>query len=266
MNYPRLAQLAVICLLAVLSACTPMPQRNTLADWIPSPNHDERRAVIIVLHATEQDGVERSLNTLRTRNRGGRVSSHYLIGRDGKLYQLVLDERRAWHAGAGRWGTITDMNSASIGIELDNDGVAGFPPAQIDSLLQLLDDLCTRLNIPRSQIIAHSDMAPTRKRDPNASFPWQTLAEKGYGIWPERDAPPAPDDFDVWLALAAFGYPLDHPQAALRAFQRRFRSMETPLGPNLPEIAPDAEDARILYALTRQLLPATTDANNASVQ
>lgn len=266
MKRHRIQHLVALTLLVLLSACAPTTQRNALADWVPSPNHDERRAVIIVLHATEQDGVERSLNTLRTQNRGGRVSSHYLIGRDGKLYQLVLDERRAWHAGAGRWGTITDMNSASIGIELDNDGVAGFPPAQIYSLLQLLDDLCTRLNIPRSQIIAHSDMAPTRKRDPNGSFPWHTLAEAGFGVWPEQDAPPAPDGFDAWLALAAFGYPLDHPQATLRAFQRRFRSMETPLGPNLPEITPDAEDARILYALTRHLRPAMADLNTAPAQ
>lgn len=251
---PRLALLTLLILLT-LSACAPVPTQNPLAEWVPSPNQDMRRPVIIVIHATEQDGVERSLQTLRTSNRGGPVSAHYLIGRDGALYQLVADERRAWHAGGGRWGTITDLNSASIGIELDNNGGAGFPPEQVETLVRLLDDLCTRLHIPRSQIIAHADMAPTRKRDPNALFPWRTLSEAGFGIWPEADAPTAPEDFDPWLALAAIGYPLDNPQAALRAFQRRFRGIETPLSPNLPEVAPDAEDARILYSLTAHLRP-----------
>ena len=245
-----------VVLLWALSACAPMPERNSLATWVPSPNQDVRRPVIIVIHATEQDGVERSLQTLRTRNSGGPVSSHYLIGRDGVLYQLVADERRAWHAGGGRWGAITDLNSASIGIELDNNGGADFPPEQIEALIRLLDDLCTRLSIPRSQVIAHADMAPTRKRDPNALFPWKTLAEAGFGIWPQDDATAAPEGFDTWLALAAIGYPLDHPQATLRAFQRRFRGIETPLSSSVAELAPDDEDARILYSLTRHLRPA----------
>lgn len=239
---------------ALLCACAPQPVRNPLAEWVPSPNHDERRPVLVVIHATEQGGVERSLRTLRTGNRGGPVSAHYLVGRDGDLYQLVADERRAWHAGSGRWGTIADLNSASIGIELDNDGRAAFPPEQIDALLRLLDDLCTRLRIPRHRIIAHSDMAPARKRDPNALFPWKQLAEAGFGPWPEDDAPPAPEGFDGWMALAAFGYPLDDPQAALRAFQRRFRGIEAALPPDAAQ-EPDAEDARILHALTRHLRP-----------
>lgn len=249
------AILLTALILWALAACTPLPPRNALAEWVPSPNQDMRRPVIIVIHATEQDGVERSLDTLRTANSAGPVSAHYLIGRDSALYQLVADERRAWHAGAGRWGTITDLNSASIGIELDNNGAAGFPPDQIDALVRLLEDLCTRLSIPRSQIIAHADMAPTRKRDPNALFPWRALYEAGFGIWPEADAPPAPDNFDPWLAMAAIGYPLDNPHAALRAFQRRFRGIETPLSPDLPALAPDAEDARILYSLTTRLRP-----------
>lgn len=250
--------LTLVTTLILLGACAPVPERNPMAQWIASPNHDARRPVLIVIHATEQDGVERSLRTLRSQNSGGPVSSHYLIGRDGSLYQLVSDVRRAWHAGGGRWGTITDLNSASIGIELDNNGGSGFPPEQIRTLLRLLEDLCTRHFIPPSQVIAHADMAPTRKRDPNAKFPWRVLAEAGFGIWPEADAEPAPEGFDPWLALAAIGYPLDHPQAALRAFQRRFRGIEAPLDPNLPVISPDAEDARILHALTRQLVPPGT--------
>ena len=119
-----------------------------------------RSPVIIVLHHTDQDNVQQSLYTLRTANSGGKVSAHYLVGADGHLYQLVADNRRAWHPGGGRWGTISDLNSASIGIEIDNDGSSPFAADQIAALIRLLDDLCMRLNIPRTQIIAHADLAP----------------------------------------------------------------------------------------------------------
>ena len=167
--------LPILCLL--LGACghAPPRQTNPLAQWEPSPNFDERRPIVIVIHATEQESVARSLRTLSTRNSGGPVSAHYLVGADGALYQLVEDSRRAWHAGGGSWGTIDDLNSASIGIELDNDGTEAFPPAQVDALLRLLDDLCTRLRIPRHAVIAHADMAPTRKRDPGPLFPWDAV-------------------------------------------------------------------------------------------
>ncbi len=248
--------LPLLIVLTLVSACAPVPERNPMAQWVASSNHDQRRPVLIVIHATEQDSVERSLRTLRSENSQGPVSAHYLIGRDGSLYQLVADDRRAWHAGGGRWGTITDLNSASIGIELDNNGASTFPPEQIQALVRLLEDLCHRHHIPRTQVIAHADLAPTRKRDPNASFPWQALAAAGFGLWPRSDAPPAPEGFDPWLALAAIGYPLDDPQAALRAFQRRFRGIEAPLTPEAVPQAPAAEDARILHDLVQQLNPA----------
>src|SRR5690606_27532767 len=155
-------RLLVLLLLAIaLAACTHAPPRNPMAQWVPSPNFDERRPVIIVLHYTEQDSVEQSLHTLRTRNTGGPVSSHYLVGDDGAIYQLVADAHRAWHAGGGRWGTITDLNSASIGIEIDNDGREPFTEPQVQAVLRLLDDLTTRLRIPRTQVIGHADLAPT---------------------------------------------------------------------------------------------------------
>ena len=231
-------------LLAVLvTACAPLPPRNPLATWTPSPNRELRRPILIVLHATTQDSVRESLETLRTRNGGGPVSAHYLIGRDGHRYQLVADSERAWHAGAGSWGTISDVNNASIGIELDNDGNAPFPDAQIDSLLVLLEDLCTRLRIPRTQVIAHADMAPTRKVDPGARFPWRRLAEEGFGRWPVDTSEAPPDGFDPWLALRLFGYPLDDRAATVRAFHLRFRGIDTDVL--------DDEDLRILHALTR---------------
>lgn len=240
--------LLIATLLALLAACAQVQERNPLATWVPSPNYEARRPILIVLHATEQQSVQRSLDTLRTRNSGGPVSAHYLIGRDGELFQLVADEQRAWHAGAGRWGTITDINSVSIGIELDNDGAAEFPQAQIDSLLRLLTDLCDRLRIPRTQIVAHAEFAPTRKSDPGPQFPWRTLAQAGFGAWPPDDALPAPQGFDPWLALRLVGYPLQDRAATVRAFHRRYRGTETD--------ALDAEDLRILHALTR--LPGAT--------
>jgi N-acetyl-anhydromuramyl-L-alanine amidase AmpD len=231
----------------LLAACAHAP-RNPLADWVPSPNFEPRRPVLIVLHATEQESVQQSLDTLRTGNSGGPVSAHYLVGRDGAIFQLVADDMRAWHAGPGRWGTITDVNSVSIGIELDNDGESPFAPAQIASLLRLLDDLCTRLDIPRTQIVAHADFAPTRKRDPGYRFPWKQLADAGFGAWPRGDLVDPPPGFDPWNALRLLGYPLEQDDtpgrvATVRAFHRHFRGDEG-------EVL-DAEDARILYALTQ---------------
>ncbi|KAF1686970.1 N-acetylmuramoyl-L-alanine amidase [Pseudoxanthomonas broegbernensis] len=232
-------------LVLLLCACAQAPSRNPMAAWVPSPNHDARRATLVVLHATEQDSVERSLRTLRSGHRGGPVSAHYLVGADGGLYQLVEDSRRAWHAGGGRWGAIADLNSASIGIELDNDGAEPFPPAQIDALLRLLDDLCTRLRIPRHAVIAHADLAPTRKRDPGPRFPWARLAQAGFGLWPDPAHGEPPPGFDPWLAMQAVGWPLDDPDAAVRAYRRHYRGDEA--------ATLDAQDRRILYSLVLQL-------------
>ena len=244
-----------LSLACLLGACANAPERNPLAKWVPSPNHDARDPIVIVLHATEQDSVDQSLDTLRTANSGGPVSAHYLVGDDGRIYQLVEESRRAWHAGGGRWGTITDLNSASIGIEIDNDGSEPFTAAQVDSLLVLLEDICERHGIPRTMVIAHADMAPTRKRDPGAHFPWATLAEAGFGIWPDRPLVEPPPGFDPWMALRLLGYSLEDrtPQAeraaAVRAFHRHFRGIDD--GDD-PAATLDAEDARLLHALVGQ--------------
>jgi N-acetyl-anhydromuramyl-L-alanine amidase AmpD len=235
-------------LLSLLAACAHAPPRNPMAQWVPSPNFEPRRPNLIVIHATEQHSVQESLDTLRTANSGGPVSAHYLVGRDGAIYQLVADGERACHAGPGRWGTITDVNNASIGIELDNDGESPFAQAEIDALIRLLDDLCTRLGIPRTQVIGHADFAPTRKRDPGFRFPWKQLADAGFGAWPQGTLVEPPPGFDPWLALRLLGYPLDQDDtpdhaATVRAFHRHFRGDENDVL--------DAQDARILYALTR---------------
>lgn len=235
----------LLCALA-LAACTHSPPRNPMAQWVPSPNHDVRRPTLIVVHFTQQDSVQQSLRTLSTGNSHGPVSSHYLIGKDGSLYQLVADEHRAWHAGAGSWRGMSDVNSFSIGIELDNNGSEPFTGPLIDSLIVLLEDLVTRWNIPREAVIGHSDLAPTRKVDPGPLFPWKRLHEAGFGIWPDpalMTDPPA--GFDPLLALRLVGYSTAAPEATIRAFRHRFRGME---GQEL-----DAQDLRILHALTQQL-------------
>lgn len=243
---PRRSSSAILVITAGLlsAACASIPvSRNPLATWVPSPNRDARMPVLIVLHATEQQSLQQSLDTLRTANDHGKVSAHYLIGRDGKRFQLVPDELRAWHAGAGRWGTITNVNAASIGIELENDGKVGYPDAQIASLIVLLQDLTTRWSIPATQVIGHADMAPARKVDPGPRFPWLRLHEAGFGIWPAPDAAPAPTGFDPWRALAQIGYPLEDRGKAVRAFHLRFRGTELAML--------DEEDLRILHALTQ---------------
>lgn len=238
-------RLGLLALVLLVAACTALPPRNPLATWVPSPNHDMRRPVLIVLHYTNQHSVQESLDTLRTANRGGPVSAHYLVGADGHIYQLVSDQLRAWHGGPGRWGTITDINSASIGIELDNDGATPFAQPQIDSLIRLLGDLTTRLRIPRTQIVGHQDFAPARKDDPGPLFPWQQLADAGFGLWPQGALIDPPVDFDPWLALPAIGYPLDDRAATVRAFRNHFRGLG---GDTL-----DAQDLRILYNLALQI-------------
>ncbi len=240
-----LLRTAALLLVALLAACAHAPARNPLATWVPSKNHDIRRPVLIVLHYTEQHSVQQSLDTLRSANSGGPVSAHYLIGADGHVYQLVADQLRAWHAGPGRWGTITDVNSASIGIELDNDGTTPFAQAQIDSLLRLLTDLTGRLQIPRTQIIGHQDLAPTRRDDPGPLFPWAQLAAAGFGRWPQGTLVDPPAGFDPWMAMAVLGYPLQDRAAAARAFHNHFRGIG---GDEL-----DDQDLRILWNLVQQI-------------
>lgn len=236
----------LLLLLLALAACAPAPARNPLALWAPSPNHGARRAQLIVLHATEMPTLAGALDALRNPCPDHPVSAHYLIGADGARYQLVADSERAWHAGAGHWAGLDDLNSASLGIELAHQGAAAYPPAQIASLIVLLRDLTTRLGIDPRQVIAHADLAPARKADPGATFPWATLAANGFGRWPRAPLPQPSADFDPWLALRLIGYPLDDRAATVRAFHEHFRGGE---GDTL-----DAQDRAILLDLQQQLL------------
>lgn len=242
-------------LLGLLAACASAPVHNRLALWEGSPNHEPRRARVIVLHHTAMDSAQAAITTLQTGNSGGPVSSHYVIGEDGRIYQLVAEEQRAWHAGDSSWAGISDLNSYSIGIELDNNGNEPFSAPQIDALLVLLKDLTTRLRIQRHLVVGHGDVAPTNKDDPSRWFPWQTLARSGFGLWPGEYRATPPVGFDPWAALRMVGYDLRDRRAALAAFHRHFRDGDSDGTAWLPG------DAGILYDLQLQLmrepLPAT---------
>lgn len=224
---------------AALAGCAGAPVGSRLATYRQaSPNHDDRRPNFVILHHTTNNTVERAARTLTDPLLG--VSAHYLIGRDGETYQLVDERRRAWHAGASYWGGNRDMNSASIGVELDNNGDEPFAEAQIVALLGLLDDLRARYAIPAANVLGHADVAPRRKADPSRHFPWRRLASKGFGLWCEAPYSPAPPGFDRLLALQAIGYDVVRPEAAAAAFMLHFM--------------PDSVDEPQLAALNADLL------------
>ena len=148
------------------------------------------------------------------------VSAHYLIGRCGTVFQLVDEEMRAWHAGAGQWGDITDVNSRSIGIELDNDGVSPFSAPLMDALEGLMPGIMARWDIPAANVIGHSDMAPGRKCDPGARFDWARLVCGGLAIG-SAGVGDAVDEAAFGAALDRLGYPACDPETRLAAFRLR---------------------------------------------
>lgn len=233
-------------LVALLAGCTTVPDRSPLAEWRGSKNHGPRTPRLVVLHHTQTADVDKALRILRRHEGEGRVSAHYLIAEDGRTWQLVREGDRAWHAGRGRWGGTDDVNSVSIGIELNNDGVSPFPPAQIEALLRLLEDIAWRNKLDRSQVVGHGDVALGRKTDPSALFPWATLAQHGFGLWPRAEPEPAPAGFDPLVALRLIGYDTSEPVLAIKAFKRRFRAIEN--GGVLDDV-----DRALLYDLQRQL-------------
>lgn len=208
-----------------LAACAPAPLRTTLPSrWTASPNFDARRPGFVIIHHTTNGAIEPALATLTDPAR--EVSAHYVVERDGTIYQLVDERQRAWHAGKSRWGSDADINSASIGIELDNDGHEPYAEPQVVALLALLADLQARYRIPTPNFLGHGDIAPGRKVDPSALFPWKRLAERGFGLW--CDARPFQPlvAVDVALSLQALGYDVGNFDAAVRAFNRHFMALE----------------------------------------
>ena len=152
---------------------------------VGTTNFNLRKPNYVVIHHTAQDSVEQTLKTF-TLSRT-QVSSHYVIGRDGDVYHMLNDYFRGWHGGVGKWGNNSDLNSSSIGIELDNNGFEEFSLIQIHNLLKVLENLKVDYKIPAENFIGHSDIAPGRKVDPNVNFPWKRLAEEGYGLWYDEE-------------------------------------------------------------------------------
>ncbi|WP_265570630.1 N-acetylmuramoyl-L-alanine amidase [Sphingomicrobium nitratireducens] len=195
----------------------------------PSPNFNERQMPVsmIVLHYTGMPTAEAALERMTAAS--SEVSAHYCIDEAGTVYRLVDEEHRAWHAGKSYWRGMSDINSASVGIELVNPGhefgYRAFPDEQIAALIPLLADIKDRHGISRGNVVGHSDIAPSRKEDPGELFPWWELAKRRLALpSPTRDLmDPFWTDAGFLLALERFGYDVKDAKAAVIAFQRRFR-------------------------------------------
>lgn len=208
--------------------------------WVGTTNFNLRKPSFVVIHHTAQNSCDQTLRTFTLKRT--QVSAHYVICKDGIIHHMLNDYLRAWHGGIGRWGNITDINSSSIGIELDNNGYEPFDPRQIESLLILLDTLKKKYTIPQSNFIGHLDIAPTRKNDPNIYFPWNRLSERGFGNWySDTTGIELPPTFDHLHALRVIGYDMRDTSAAIGAFKRHFVADSIPI---LNE-----QDRKILYQL-----------------
>lgn len=233
---------------------------NAGAVAFPSPNFDARSGGAsprwVVLHYTGMVSAEAA--RARLCDPASRVSAHYLIGEDGTLDSLVREEDRAWHAGQSFWRGETDLNSASLGIELVNPGhefgYRPFPAAQIAALRGLLKDVFGRYGLKPDALLGHSDIAPLRKQDPGELFPWPELARQGFGLWPspQPEDYAAPRDGEVPRLLERLGYQSppastapETPCPVLLAFQRRYN-------PAALTGRPDPETLARLRALARE--------------
>jgi len=223
------------------------PDSSLVAEVRPSPNHSERKdgmaPNMILLHYTGMRDNEAAVRQLCTP--AAEVSAHYVVLQDGYILQLVAEERRAWHAGVSSWAGETDINSCAIGIEIANPGhdhsYPDFPKRQIAAVTALCRSIMTRYHIAADRVLAHSDVAPTRKQDPGEKFPWRILADSGIGLW-VRPAPIDPNGpifvlgetnptiEEMQRLLARYGYGVNATgyldgitRDAVAAFQRHFR-------------------------------------------
>jgi N-acetylmuramoyl-L-alanine amidase len=217
------------------------PVEGSRSKWVGTTNFGLRKPSFVIIHHTAQNSCEQTLRTFtlpRTQ-----VSAHYVICKDGTVHHMLNDYLRAWHGGRASWGNDKDINSSSIGIELDNNGFEPFPQAQINSLLTVLDTLKSKYAIPTANFIGHADIAPTRKNDPNFTFPWQLLSQNGYGLWyGDTSRVVLPATFDPLQALRIIGYSIKDSVAAIGAFKRHFEMQDT--GRSITEA-----DKKIIYDL-----------------
>ena len=199
---------------------TTAPDSTLATLWCPSPNvearRDNRQPDMLLLHYTGMESAAAALDWL-TREES-KVSCHYLVDEDGGITQLVEESMRAWHAGQSLWAGETDLNSCSIGIEIHNPGhdfdYPNFPAAQMSAVEVLCLDIFTRHAIPSDRVLAHSDVATVRKRDPGEKFDWAGLARSGIGLWVE----PASLGEDAGLGLGDEGAAVDTLQRTLQAY------------------------------------------------
>ena len=210
----------------------------------PSPNFDERKVPIsiLMLHYTGMESGTAALERLCDPD--AKVSAHYVVEEDGRVFQLVDEDKRAWHAGISEWHGQTDINSASIGIEIVNGGhdfgLPDFPTVQIDAVMDLSKAIMLRHNLSSVDVVGHSDVAPGRKQDPGEKFPWERFAKAGIGLWPEAISDDQRVLFEagdsdrgvsvIQSGLAYIGYKAvvsgrldDNTQDTLMALQRRYR-------------------------------------------
>jgi N-acetylmuramoyl-L-alanine amidase len=223
----------------------PVPDSPVAGQFIASPNHGERRGYArpdsVILHYTGMSTGAEALAWLC--NPTSEVSAHYFVWEDGRVVQLVSEERRAWHAGRGLWKGASDLNSASIGVEIVNpghDALPPFPDVQIDAVIALLRDITARHGVAPERVLAHSDVAPARKIDPGEHFPWERLRRAGVGHWVApapilgealyRRGQEGPPIRALQALLALYGYGLEltgvydaQTQTVVAAFQRHFR-------------------------------------------
>jgi N-acetylmuramoyl-L-alanine amidase len=214
-------------------------------NFVGTTNLSMRRPNYVIIHHTAQNSCDQTLRTFtlpRTQ-----VSAHYVVCRDGTVYHMLNDLLRAHHAGVSRWGNSGDINSSSIGIELDNNGFEYFSEAQLNSLTTLLGRLKKAYNIPAANFIGHGDIAPTRKNDPNWRFPWKQFSEQGFGLWyDDTTGVQLPQTYDPIISLRIIGFDVKDTNAAIVGFKRHWLQ-DTTRG-----LKPDQH--KVLYMLSRKYL------------
>jgi N-acetylmuramoyl-L-alanine amidase len=225
------------------------PAKQTVAtapSWVGTTNFNMRKPNIVVIHHTAQNSCDQTLKTFTLPRTS--VSAHYVICKDGTVHHMLNDYLRAWHGGVAKWGNITDLNSASIGIEIDNNGFEPFTDLQVSNLLVVLDSLKSKYGIPTANFIGHADIAPTRKNDPNVQFPWETLANRGFGLWwGDTTGVTVPPHFNTLQALRIIGYDVKDSSAAINAFSRKYLKQE-----GVKQL--DAGGQKVLYSLYGKFL------------
>lgn len=207
-------------------------------------NFSIRKPNFVIIHHTAQNSCDQTLGTFTTPRSA--VSAHYVICKDGTVHHMLNDYLRAHHAGVSRWGNLVDVNSSSIGIELDNTGFESFDSLQLNSLISLLANLKKEYNIPAANFMGHGDIAPTRKNDPNYRFPWKKLADNGFGLWYDANREEVPAGFDPIRALRIIGYSVKDTTAAIRSFKRHFLQDTTGML--------NAVDRSVLYNLEKKYM------------